>query len=100
MPPPAPPRLLQETAWPTGYAPLKEPVAVAVPQRDASGETVYTVTYTIKNNGVVELPYTGFLGGVYTPLIVGGACMAAAVVAIALRSRTSGGGSSKGRHAR
>lgn len=92
--------LLQETAWPTGYAPLKEPVAVAVPQQDASGETVYTVTYTIKNNGVVELPYTGFLGGVYTPLIVGGACMAAAVVAIALRSRTSGGGSSKGRHAR
>lgn len=91
--------LLQETAWPTGYAPLKEPVAVAVPQQDASGATVYEVTYTIKNNGVVKLPYTGFFGGVYTPLIVGGACVAAAVVAIVLRSR-KGGGVSRGRHAR
>ena len=91
--------LLQETAWPEGYAPLKEPVAVAVPQRDENGDTVYEVTYTIKNNGVVELPYTGFLGGVYTPLIVGGACVAAAVVAIALRS-CKGGGASGRRRAR
>lgn len=91
--------LLQETAWPTGYAPLKEPVTVVVPQQDASGATVYEVTYTIKNNGVVKLPYTGFFGGVYTPLIVGGACVAAAVVAIALRSRKDGG-VSRGRHAR
>lgn len=79
--------LLKETAWPAGYAPLKEPVTVVVPQQDASGETVYEVTYTIRNNGVVKLPYTGFFGGVYTPLIVGGACVAAAVAAIALRSR-------------
>lgn len=78
--------LLQETAWPEGYAPLKEPVAVAVPQRDENGDTVYEVTYTIKNNGVVELPYTGFFGGVYTPLILGGALIAAAVVIFVLRS--------------
>lgn len=78
--------LLQETAWPEGYAPLKEPVTVAVPQRDENGDTVYEVTYTIKNNGVVELPYTGFFGGVYTPLILGGALIAAAVVIFVLRS--------------
>ena len=78
--------LLQETAWPEGYAPLKEPVAVAVPQRDENGDTVYEVTYTIKNNGVVELPYTGFLGGVYMPLVLGGALIAAAVVIFVLRS--------------
>lgn len=78
--------LLQETAWPEGYAPLKEPVAVAVPQRDENGDTVYEVTYTIKNNGVVELPYTGFLGGVYVPLVLGGALIAAAVVIFVLRS--------------
>lgn len=91
--------LLQETAWPEGYAPLKEPVAVAVPQRDENGDTVYEVTYTIKNNGVVELPYTGFFGGVYIPLILGGALIAAAVVAIALRS-CKGGGASGRRRAR
>lgn len=78
--------LLQETAWPEGYAPLKEPVAVAVPQWDENGDTVYEVTYTIKNNGVVELPYTGFLGGVYMPLVLGGALIAAAVVIFVLRS--------------
>ena len=78
--------LLQETAWPEGYAPLKEPVAVAVPQRDENGDTVYEVTYTIKNNGVVELPYTGFLGGVYMPLVLGGALIAAAIVIFVLRS--------------
>lgn len=92
--------LLEETSCPDGYAPLKEPVAVAVPQQDESGDTVYEVTYTIKNNGVVKLPYTGFFGGVYTPLIAGGACVAAAVVVIALRSRKDGAGASGGRHAR
>lgn len=78
--------LLTETSCPEGYAPLREPVLVAVPQEDADGNMVYAVAYTIKNNGVVELPVAGAFGGVYLPLLAGGACVAAATL-IARRQR-------------
>lgn len=74
---------LTETACPEGYAPLREPVCLAAYQTDADGNPVYHVTYTVRNNGVTGLPVAGSLGGVYVPLLAGGAFAAAAVVLVA-----------------
>lgn len=85
---------VRETGWPAGYAPIKEPVYVVVYQSDAQGDPVYQVVYTIKNNGVAELPRTGVFGGTYVPLLVGGALLGAVAVVALLH-----GGARKGRDA-
>ena len=70
---------LTETAAPRGYNCLEDPLYVTTPYT-VGEETHYTVTYTVVNTGIAYLPNSGFFGGVYSTIFLGGGLMAAAVV--------------------